>query len=137
MEVDERLITPDLNFRELLPMLPHFHKLYEFRKDRYDFTNTRPLYGGVKFDATGGIMLYRRETFFLIGGWNENFISYGYEDMEMQARIGALGFTLHRLSEYNCYHIPHERNRDSRYNNLVSVKQIEYEKVCAMPPERL
>jgi hypothetical protein len=136
-EVDQRLIHSDLDFEELLKVLPHFSKTYDLHPERYDFTLARPLHGNINSDATGGVLLYRKEPFVLIGGWNENFISYGFQDMEMHMRIKRLGYKLEKLSKYNCYHIPHERTVDSRYNNFQSINQNEYEKVSTMPVELL
>jgi Predicted glycosyltransferases len=137
VEVDQKFVSDDLDFEDLLKKLPHFDKAYDLRPDRYDFTVARPFHGNINSDATGGIMIYRREPFFLIGGWNENFVSYGFQDMELHVRIERLGYKIHRLSKYNCYHLPHERNIDSRYNNFLSVNETEFQKISSMPQQRL
>lgn len=137
VEVNNAFACDDLDFKDLLDKLPYFGKLYELRPDRHDFSVARPLHGGVKSDATGGIMMYRREPFFLIGGWNENLISYGFEDMELHARIERLGYEIHRIINHNCYHLPHQRSIDGRFNSLHAVNQHEIDRVTTMPVELL
>lgn len=137
VEVDRKFVTGDFDLKELLAKLPFFDKMYDLRPERYDFTVARPFHGNINSDATGGIMMYRREPFFMIGGFNENFVSYGFQDMELHVRIERLGYKLHRLTRYNCYHLPHERQIDSRYNNFLPINETEFEKISSMPKERL
>jgi hypothetical protein len=68
------------------------------------WTSVRPTYGG--------IVLINREKFIESGGENENFISYGPEDVERYERWLKLGYG-HRRVRGQIYHLMHHRGPDS------------------------
>ena len=73
-----------------------------------------PLFGNADYRATGGCTACRRTSFFNAGGWNENFVSYGFEDMEFHIRVQKLGYRFDTLEDYNAYHFDHPRGPDSQ-----------------------
>ena len=60
----------------------------------------------------GGIVLIKKDIFVFSGGENENFISYGPEDVERYERWLKLGFG-HRRVRGHIYHLMHWRGPDS------------------------
>jgi len=92
----------------------------------------RFLYGDADSPCTGGALLFDRREFLLVGGYNENIISYGCEDAELYARLQALRARLGRVEGYNCYHLEHKRGRDSHYNAFDESNQRELRKVRAL-----
>lgn len=89
-------------------------------------------------DATGGVVLFARESLLAAGGYNEYFKSWGHEDREVLQRMRTLG---HRLATVNghIYHLRHPRNKDSHpeRNPYYAANCREYERVKAMDRESL
>ncbi|GAA0310333.1 galactosyltransferase-related protein [Rhodovulum strictum] len=97
-----------------------------------------PLYGDNRYLAVGGALMCRRAAFFGAGGWNENFVGYGYEDRELDLRLRRLGYDLRRIEDRNLYHLDHPRGPDSRYASaFCRLNEAEWERVRAMTPEAL
>jgi hypothetical protein len=66
--------------------------------------------------STGGLIMGDTGCYRKIGGENENFRSWGPEDMERHNRIIKLGFRLARI-EGPIFHMEHERGKDSCEKN--------------------
>lgn len=61
----------------------------------------------------GGAPLFCRKTFLELGGYNERFISWGWEDNEIVHRFQMMGAPAWYLNEDYCFHLHHERGADS------------------------
>lgn len=90
------------------------------------------LYGTRAIPSAGGIIVGLRRSFVLYGGYNENIISYGCEDVELVSRLQVLGADVEWLPGYNCYHMQHRRGADSLYNNFHDSNLKEWEKTRNM-----
>lgn len=66
--------------------------------------------------SVGHIVIWNKEKFFEGGGENENFISYGPEDVERYERFEKLGFNIKRIKGI-VYHIDHWCGPDSSGRN--------------------
>lgn len=80
----------------------------------------------------GGIMLADKQTLVIEGGYNQNMISYGWEDSECAERFKKLGCYYLYLKDYNLIHLDHERGVDSKPNDKYFDNKKEYEKVRKM-----
>jgi hypothetical protein len=75
----------------------------------------------------GCMVLFNREKFLEFGGENENFVGYGWEDLERYYRAINYGLVIDRV-EGNCYHMQHPRNMTknpyfkSNYNLMQTEK---------------
>lgn len=90
------------------------------------------LYGGMSWPCVGGALMFNKRLLLECGGYNENIVSYGAEDGELDIRLRRLGRRIRRLSSFNCYHLEHHRGADSRYNNFKDSNIAEREKVRSM-----
>jgi len=88
--------------------------------------------------SMGGATFFNREVFLRAGGYNQNFISWGFEDNEIVHRFTILGCPPVRIRKSNLYHLNHFRGTDSQ-PNLPHVKKNELElaKVKAMSKDQL
>jgi hypothetical protein len=69
-----------------------------------------------KWDAKYGFcQFFDTEEYKKLGGENENFIAYGYEDDERHMRFNLLS-SVARLTE-NVFHLEHGRTKNSWFNN--------------------
>ena len=69
-----------------------------------------------KWDAKYGFcQFFDTEEYKRLGGENENFIAYGYEDDERHFRFSLLS-SVARLTE-NVFHLEHGRTKNSWFNN--------------------
>ena len=69
-----------------------------------------------KWDAKYGFcQFFDTEEYKKLGGENENFIAYGYEDDERYFRFNLLS-SVARMSE-NVFHLEHGRTKNSWFNN--------------------
>lgn len=75
---------------------------------KYSFDGTR----AHDMRSVGGCVVFNKESFFSGGGENENFISYGSEDVERFERFTRLGFRVERVQGV-LYHIDHFIGLDS------------------------
>ena len=57
----------------------------------------------------GCMVLFNRKKFIEFGGENENFVGYGWEDLERYYRAINHGLIIERVRG-NCYHMQHPRN---------------------------
>lgn len=122
---------------EILDKLIFFPRNYKENLDNYDFSNMYPIYGGKEYFSTGGCLLYHKSSFNLIGGWNTNIISYGYEDMEFVFRAKKLGMKHASFRKNNIYHLEHYRGIESRYNGLYRTNEQEWKLVCSLTKDEL
>jgi len=58
---------------------------------------------------TAGLVLFNRETFLAIGGWDEGFEGWGAEDDALSFKVKQTGVSIIELT-YNCLHLPHPRH---------------------------
>lgn len=135
--LSDEFVQNRLGFPEVLDTLAYFTRDFALRAGPCDDQDMFPLYGNHEYLATGGATLCRRRSFFLVGGWNENFVSFGYEDREFCERVEKLGRRLVRVEEHNAYHMAHPRLDDSVYNTYYRPNEAEYQRVCAMDPDTL
>ncbi len=89
-------------------------------------------------DSVGGSLFFDIETFYRIGGMNENFKGWGFEDDELNFRIHRFGFKVEKLP-YHCFHIDHPRSEgiSSSGNPFYQDNKQEYEKIQTMKVEEL
>lgn len=137
VEFNRGLVEKCSDICALLENASFFAPDYDKNLPDLDFSAAIPLYGGSDYLATGGAVVCDRRDFFLIGGYNENFISYGFEDMEFFERIVKFGYTIKRIHTANAYHLPHPRGEDSSYGNFYRSNECEYHRVRDMSPEKL
>jgi len=102
-----------------------------------DYSKMYPLYGNENYFNMGGCILYRKKDFNLVGGWNTNFLSYGFEDDEFVYRFKKLGYKHRKFRKNNIYHLQHERGKESVYNNFYRSNEQEYEHVLSMTADAL
>jgi glycosyltransferase involved in cell wall biosynthesis len=88
-----------------------------------------------KINLCGGIVLYKKESIFKIGGWSEEFIGWGGEDNFQEFKTKKM-LTWHEEPN-KCYHLYHERGApEPTYyqrtmellNRLVSLNDIDLQK---------
>jgi hypothetical protein len=133
LEVSKTLFNDQTEPGEMLSHLDFLPKSYDQKNLQFGLSKGITLMNGSSsYDATGGALMLKRESFMLAGGFNTNMISYGYEDMELDYRIRTLGLTIEKLDDYNIYHLEHARNIDSHYNNFYRSNEGEYERVRSM-----
>lgn len=74
-----------------------------------------PYHGTRKADAksVGGAVIAKKQSFIDAGGENENFVSYGPEDVERELRFTRLRYKVARV-EGILYHLDHFRGNNSR-----------------------
>lgn len=137
VEIKKEFLAKINSITELITSLEYFPKDFNLNLEKFNYNNMQPMYGGTQYDNTGGCLLYTKKDFYAVGGWNTNFISYGFEDMEFVYRIKKLGYTLKRIEDNNIYHIEHKRSTDSFYNNFYRSNEQEWLNVNAMSAAQL
>lgn len=105
--------------------------------ERPDDPRCERLYGEPGDPCAGGALMFNRRVMLLHGGYNENIISYSCEDVELLSRLQILGAKLACLDNYCCYHLPHRRGEDSRYNNFHAANLAEWDSVRNMGQDDL
>jgi len=89
------------------------------------------------YDAKYGfVQFFNTETYKELGGENEGFIAYGYEDDERHYRFATLS-KVARLDE-RIFHLEHKRSQNSWFNNphIESNRQL-WEKLKSCKKEEL
>lgn len=83
----------------------------------------------------GHCMFFRTEKYKSIGGENEEFISYGPEDIERYERCLRFNLKLHRIKSF-VYHLEHSRTKFSNtgHNNYQNNAKL-YESILEMNKE--
>ena len=88
--------------------------------------------------SLGGAVGFKRSSFIEGGMENENFISYGAEDVERKVRFEKLGYKIGRTLGQNMYHINHYVGPNSSPNHPdFANNDREFNKVNAMSKEEL
>jgi len=87
--------------------------------------------------SVGGAIAYNKQSFINAGGENENFVSYGAEDLERYYRFKSLGYEVERVKGA-LYHLDHAITIDSstKHDDFDGNKK-EYSKVTAMDKGKL
>tara|TARA_Y100000310_G_C20590804_1_gene767880 strand:+ start:492 stop:1376 length:885 start_codon:yes stop_codon:yes gene_type:complete len=85
--------------------------------------------------AVGGCVITSKEKFFEYGGFNPNFVGWGYEDNELPSRVHRLGYDVTRINcpEALLFHLPHDpvggvtgKNADKDHNrNHKEITKVE------------
>lgn len=109
IDVSQRLhnefINSDYNYNTIYRQMPDVSTLqlgYQYGDFSVRCTNTA--YIGV-----GGIVMFNRDRFIEIGGYNEKFIAWGAEDCEIDKRVSILHHKKYRDEsiEAICFHLFH------------------------------
>jgi len=88
-------------------------------------------------ESVGGAVIFNKELYTNCGLENENFISFGPEDLERIARVRLLGKKVYRTGG-NLYHLNHWVGDDSTTNNpYFQANNIEFDKIREMSQSRL
>jgi hypothetical protein len=88
-------------------------------------------------NSLGGCYFMKREVVALYGGENENFKSWGYEDLERYYRYNLLGCRIQRL-DGPLFHLVHSKGKDSSKNNPYYIdNEKEWKKIQKMNKEEL
>ncbi|KAA3622147.1 MAG: hypothetical protein DWQ08_13190 [Proteobacteria bacterium] len=137
VQIASNYVDGGMRFPDAVDVLRYFPRTYQQEPSRFRDERMQPLYGNHNYLATGGATLCRRDAFHLVGGWNENFVSFGFEDQEFFERVTKLDGPPERIEGYNAYHLEHPRLDDSVYNNFYRSNEAEFRRVCAMSREAL
>ena len=87
--------------------------------------------------SVGGATFFDREYYLSVGGYNEKFIAWGFEDNEIVKRFTVLGQPPFRIPG-RLIHLCHRRGIDSGpTHNMYSHNQEEFNKINAMNKEQL
>lgn len=87
--------------------------------------------------SVGGAIFFNKASFLKGGGENENFLSYGREDVERRIRFENLGFNVQRVKGV-IYHIDHHVGLNSSTTHpWYEGNEREYDKVAKMSTEEL
>jgi hypothetical protein len=89
------------------------------------------------FLSVGGAIAYNKKSFIDAGGENENFISYGAEDLERKYRFETLGYKVERIKG-KLFHLDHYISLDSSNTHPhFKANQNEWQKVQKMSKAEL
>lgn len=107
---------------------------------KYDLEVFKEIKNGedtVSAPSVGGAVLFDKAAFFEGGGENEQYISYGNEDVERYERFNKLGYKIKRVNG-DLYHFDHWIGPNSSKANPFYLKNSELiEKERALTPEQL
>lgn len=125
------------------------HKLNELyhqklRGDAFSHGRVRfPFFSVMGYNSVGGCLVGRRESFYDIGGFNENFEGWGYEDSEIISRIRILEKPIISCGKFEAvmYHFPHTNDTVTQqvtehYDNYLE-NQKEVDKIEHMGKDEL
>ncbi len=93
-------------------------------------TQSRRIAGGEVPPVCGGLVVFRREFFSLMGGWDERFRGWGGEDNAMDIKIARSQIRAAVLPSIDGFHLHHDRaNADIATNvhyraNLALLSQL-------------
>lgn len=83
-------------------------------------------------DSPGGGAFFDRSALLAAGGYNERFVSWGYEDDEIVVRLRRLGLRVERVPG-PLYHLEHARPENSTDRNpFIDANKAELERIQAM-----
>lgn len=88
-------------------------------------------------NSYGGSVFFSRDVFTRLGGFNENFISWGWEDFEIYRRLEKLGERVERMWG-PLLHLSHTRATNSlKQNPWYDHNTAEYDRVVGMTREAI
>ncbi|AWJ91745.1 hypothetical protein Sp245p_18165 (plasmid) [Azospirillum baldaniorum] len=88
-------------------------------------------------DSPGGGAFFDRAALLAAGGYNERFVSWGYEDDEIVERLRRLGLRVERVPG-PLYHLEHARPENSTHRNpFIDANKAELERIQAMDADAL
>lgn len=88
-------------------------------------------------NSYGGSVFFARDVFTQLGGFNEHFISWGWEDFEIYRRLEALNERVERMWG-PLLHLSHSRATNSvKKNPWYDHNTAEYERVVSMTKEQI
>ncbi|MEM9320082.1 MAG: galactosyltransferase-related protein [Pseudomonadota bacterium] len=120
------------DWQSFMAGLPHVPRGQVIPGDSRAGQGLRVLYGDANHRATGGGFVCRRAAFVAVGGYNENFVSYGAEDEEFDLRARRLGYDFGQVDGHNLYHFDHPRGAESRFGPFYRQNMAELARVEAM-----
>lgn len=83
-------------------------------------------------DSPGGGAFFDRAALLAVGGYNERFVSWGYEDDEIVERLRRLALRVERVAG-PLYHLEHARPENSTDRNpFIDANKAELERIQAM-----
>lgn len=90
-------------------------------------------------DCIGGCLVADKETLYNIGGFNETFCGWGYEDNEILTRANKLNQRVVYLQDENAilYHLPHEDSIISTQRYSSSQNKQEMDKIDNITSDEL
>jgi predicted glycosyltransferase involved in capsule biosynthesis len=101
-----------------------FFKLEELLKERYLGYDNEDL-NVIHTESVGGINLISKEAFLKIGGYNDNFIGWGCEDVEIERRSKSQNVVVKiENDDAICWHLQHDntiRTEHQYYQNNVNI----------------
>jgi hypothetical protein len=87
--------------------------------------------------SVGGAIIFDKAAYWKGGGENENFISYGPEDVERDVRFRRAGFEVYRTPGV-LYHLDHWRGPNSKaHNKFYDINHKELDKIYGMTKKEL
>lgn len=105
--------------------------------DTKDLANKRHRNWDNPIKSVGGCLGYRVDSYWRVGGENENFISYGPEDSERWHRYKTLGLKVVRIGG-SLYHIEHFKGpNSSTANPHFAANNREWERIKRMSRQHL
>ena len=121
-----------LNYNTLTKYIPNEKRVY--------FQDNNVLVGNTQ--SVGGCVMFNHEAYKQFGGYNPNFIGWGYEDHEIINRATKMGFNIGRYNNKYAFlwHLPHhgpgsdKKDKDNPYYQRNAqlgqmVKNMTYEQV--------
>ncbi|KAA0679226.1 tetratricopeptide repeat protein [Roseomonas genomospecies 6] len=88
-------------------------------------------------NSPGGGAFFDRAALLEAGGYNERFVSWGYEDDEIVERLRRLGLRVERVPG-PLYHLEHARPENSTDRNpFIAANKTELERIQAMDADAL
>ena len=109
------------------------NKIYtSYKCEEYEIGNTK---------SVGGALLGKRETFLSIGGFNPNFVGWGYEDNEIIHRCKNMMVPMYYINTKKplLFHLPHAElpYSDKSQHEFYKNNYEEFFKISNMPHEQL
>lgn len=99
---------------------------------RYDYKSNskienlpKSLYSNV---SVGGIIMFNKNSFFSLNGYNDNLYGWGGEDFDFYLRIQNSKYTIY-FTEGELYHLKHIKSKESFDNEVISNIHKELQKI--------
>jgi GT2 family glycosyltransferase len=127
-EATKKLFLENLDIKTLKKVVPSVLKTNHVENDVL-VANTQSI---------GGCFIFTRQSFYRCGGFNPDFVAWGYEDNELKARCTNLGLKVMSRTEENAFlwHIPHPNTVKSNHAGYMRNQQINHI-VSTMGKEKL